>query len=97
MITSVEVHSQRVQYVEPDRTDGDNLICPISQAWMYRPLSLDDGYTYEEDAILRWISENGPTSPMTRPPVRLYGINLNLVEYMNGRIEQAVIAARETA
>ena len=92
MLTSVETHEQRLQRVEPDRVGGDNIVCPIEQTRMYRPLSLDDGYTYEEAAIMRWISENGPASPMTRQPVRVHGLNVNLVAYMDQRIEEAMAA-----
>ena len=43
----------------------DSLICPITQQLFSTPVLAEDGFTYEESAIVAWIQENH-TSPMTR-------------------------------
>ena len=46
-------------------TDGESLICPITQEVFRDPVIAEDGRLYEREAITRWITENG-TSPFTR-------------------------------
>ncbi|CAF1052193.1 unnamed protein product [Rotaria magnacalcarata] len=56
----------------------DSLICPITQEIFSVPVIADDGYTYEESAIVAWIQENH-TSPMTRQPLSIESLRPNRV------------------
>ena len=41
------------------------LLCPITQEFMREPVVASDGYSYEKEAISKWISNGNKTSPMT--------------------------------
>lgn len=51
------------------------LLCPITHEFMREPVVASDGYSYEKDAISKWISSGNTTSPMTNEPLN----DLNLV------------------
>lgn len=58
-----------------DETMLDKYICPITQQIFRNPITLDDGFTYEQEAIEQWILQNNNnTSPMTRQPIMLHDI-----------------------
>jgi hypothetical protein len=40
--------------------------CPITLFECVRPVVASDGHTYERDALMHHLSENGMTSPLTR-------------------------------
>mmetsp|Transcript_10603 Transcript_10603/g.20423 ORF Transcript_10603/g.20423 Transcript_10603/m.20423 type:complete len:162 (-) Transcript_10603:85-570(-) len=44
-------------------------ICPLTLDVMSQPLLSREGHSYEQHAILNWVSEHG-TSPLTREPLR---------------------------
>lgn len=44
-------------------------VCPLTLDVMSRPLLSREGHSYEQHAILNWVSEHG-TSPLTREPLR---------------------------
>ena len=56
----------------------DSLICPITQQLFLTPVLAEDGYTYEESAIVAWIQQNH-TSPMTRKPLSVEGLHPNRI------------------
>lgn len=39
--------------------------CDCAQEVMHDPVMLDDGYSYEKEAIQQWLSKGNDTSPMT--------------------------------
>ncbi|XP_053452895.1 WD repeat, SAM and U-box domain-containing protein 1 isoform X2 [Nycticebus coucang] len=43
----------------------DEFICPITRELMTDPVIASDGYSYEREAMERWISKKKRTSPMT--------------------------------
>src|SRR5436190_10820474 len=43
----------------------EEYICPITRALMEDPVQAADGFTYEREAIDRWIREGHYSSPMT--------------------------------
>ena len=45
------------------------LLCPITQEFMREPVVASDGYSYEKNAIFKWISTGNTTSPMTNEPL----------------------------
>lgn len=58
-----------------DESDGDSdgeppdeFVCPITQRLMRDPVTLEDGHTYEREAIRDWLRTHR-TSPKTREPV----------------------------
>ncbi|CAF2688637.1 unnamed protein product [Rotaria sp. Silwood2] len=55
---------------------NDSLICPLTQQLFSVPVLADDGYTYEESAIVKWIQENH-TSPKTRQNLSVEGLRPN--------------------
>ncbi|CAF3464687.1 unnamed protein product [Rotaria sp. Silwood1] len=61
----------------------DSLICPITQQLFSVPVLAEDGYTYEESAIVKWIQENH-TSPMTKQNLSVEGLR------SNGRIKSLI-------
>ncbi|XP_078156087.1 U-box domain-containing protein 70-like [Carex rostrata] len=46
-----------------------HFICPINQEVMKNPHIAADGFTYEADAIKKWLSRGHNTSPMTNLPL----------------------------
>lgn len=52
------------------------LMCPITQEFMREPVVAADGYSYEKDAIRKWLKNGNKNSPMTNEPLK----NLELVE-----------------
>jgi hypothetical protein len=59
-----------MQDVTQIRTEEYDLICPITLRTFRDPVIAKDGHTYEREAIVRWITENG-TSPLTRQPLNV--------------------------
>ncbi|KAH3762882.1 hypothetical protein Pelo_5183 [Pelomyxa schiedti] len=57
-----------------DDGDGDCLpyefICPITQEVMKDPVLASDGYLYEREAIVSWMSTGRHTSPQTNLPLK---------------------------
>ena len=51
------------------------LMCPITQDFMNDPVVAADGYSYERQAIVKWIENGKTTSPMTNEPLT----NLTLI------------------
>lgn len=60
------------------------LICPITHELMREPVTAEDGFTYERDAILSWFDRGKVTSPMTNEELP----NLDLVD--NDEIKQQI-------
>lgn len=62
--------------------------CPITLTIMSNPVSADDGHTYENDAIVHWLSDprNNSRSPMTRAFMRLDTLRPNYA--MKSQIER---------
>lgn len=52
------------------------LLCPITVDVFIDPVIAEDGHTYERQAIVRWIQENG-TSPITREPLQEINLRPN--------------------
>ncbi|ARF10014.1 hypothetical protein Indivirus_8_4 [Indivirus ILV1] len=55
--------------------DINELICPITREIFSRPVTANDGFTYEEWAISKCVSadnDNEKTSPITREPITSY-------------------------
>jgi ubiquitin-protein ligase len=53
---------------ESDGEPPDEFVCPITQRLMRDPVTLEDGHTYEREAIRDWLRTHR-TSPKTREPV----------------------------
>ena len=51
-------------------------LCPITRTVMTEPYYDNDGFTYEKDAIYKWIAEHG-NSPITRNPMQISDLRLN--------------------
>ena len=47
---------------------SENLICPITLEVFKDPVIIEDGNTYEREAILKYLNNNN-LSPITREPV----------------------------
>jgi U-box domain len=47
-----------------------HLICPIALELFVDPVTVEDGNTYERDAISQWIHQHG-TSPITKKPMKI--------------------------
>jgi hypothetical protein len=45
------------------------LICSITHEMMKDPVVAADGYSYERQAIMKWIENGNTTSPMTNDPL----------------------------
>ena len=57
--------------------DFNELICPITKAFMIDPVMAEDGYTYDKRAIERWFSLKGAVSPMTNEKMSSTALILN--------------------
>lgn len=55
-----------------------HLKCPITHEIMRQPVVLQDGYTYEKQAITNWLSRNN-RSPMTNLPINNFQMIPNLI------------------
>ena len=56
----------------------NSIICPITHQIFYNPVTIDDGYTYEKQAIEKWL-ENNKTSPMTKDKITIINFKVNIV------------------
>ena len=56
----------------------NSIICPITHQIFYNPVTIDDGYTYEKQAIEKWL-ENNKTSPMTKRNIITNQFTTNIV------------------
>ncbi|CAF3374321.1 unnamed protein product [Rotaria sp. Silwood1] len=65
-----------MQKVTPNRAEDYDLVCPITLRVFQDPVIAADGRTYEREAIVRWITENG-TSPFTRQPLNIEDLRSN--------------------
>ena len=54
----------------------DSITCPITQMPMKDPVTGSDGQTYEKDAIIRWLNQNG-TSPHDRRQMSITSLKVN--------------------
>lgn len=71
----------------------DSLICPITQQLFSMPVIADDGYTYEESAIVTWIQQNH-TSPMTKQHLSVDSLRPNrLIKNLIEEFENSLHAA----
>ena len=52
----------------PSHAPLNAFLCPITQAVMEDPVILEDGFSYEREAITQWLQKN-PVSPSTNQPV----------------------------
>jgi hypothetical protein len=58
-----------VLHLSDDDVQRTSKLCPITRCAISTPvLCLQDGQTYEKQAILQWLRRN-KTSPMTRAPI----------------------------
>ena len=58
---------------------NNKYICPITHktiSEMVNPVCAPDGYTYEKDAIIEWLKNNG-TSPITRETMNIESLFVN--------------------
>lgn len=71
----------------------ESITCPITLAPMRDPVSAKDGQTYEREAIIRWLKENG-TSPHDRSIMSENDLKVNAAirflcdKYHNGDFEE---------
>ena len=62
---SGKIYGNNAEPVLPREIDVPNeFLCPISYELMENPVILDDGHTYERDAIITWLKKN-KKSPIT--------------------------------
>ncbi|CAF1003096.1 unnamed protein product [Adineta steineri] len=54
----------------------ENLKCPITLELFHDPVIAQDGHTYEREAIVAWLTQNG-TSPKTREPMTIESLRPN--------------------
>ena len=67
-----------------------NLLCPMSKDLIESPVVADDGNTYEENFIKKWL-ENNPTSPMTREEIsKNLRIDHNYIESLKARYTEEI-------
>nr|XP_011461217.1 PREDICTED: U-box domain-containing protein 33-like [Fragaria vesca subsp. vesca] len=52
-------------HVSEERPVPSFFLCPIRQEIMHDPQVAADGFTYEGEALLKWLQNGGETSPMT--------------------------------
>ncbi|CAF0927041.1 unnamed protein product [Didymodactylos carnosus] len=48
---------------------ADRSVCPITLEPIRDPVTVEDGHTYEREAIVKWVLQSNGTSPMTRQPL----------------------------
>lgn len=74
---------------QPRNLLEEAMLCPIQQQIMVDPVVDPDGYSYEREAILKWLKKNA-RSPMTRRPLAANQLQENralkavICEYLNG-------------
>jgi WD40 repeat protein len=62
-------HPQHFTAFADDSHTLPELLCPITHEVMKEPVVAADGYSYEKNAILKWIEAGNVTSPMTSEPL----------------------------
>ncbi|NXP02484.1 WSDU1 protein, partial [Thinocorus orbignyianus] len=76
-IESLGLRSKVLQKIEELRLNAisvavpvpDEFLCPITRELMKDPVIAADGYSYEKDAIEKWINNKRRSSPMTNLPL----------------------------
>jgi len=76
----------------------DDFYCPITGELMTDPVSERKGFTYERDAIIRWLATN-PTSPMSREPLMKQDLLVNhsmrkSIESIRGKLSEDQLRTR---
>jgi len=69
----------------------EHLLCPITRCVFEDPVILEDGFTYERDAIERWLASNN-RSPSTNAVLRSKAVVSNIA--LRQQIQGAVQAGR---
>ena len=88
-----------------ERTDGEivpvEFICPLTFQAMKCPVVVSDGFTYEHDAIQRWMQVSG-TSPLTREVlqddilIKNRAIEQLIIRFYRGREKRSLDKASTT-
>ena len=68
--------------------DIAELICPISKEIFYKPVTTNDGFTYEEWAIKQILDSHNKVSPITREAITSYCENKIAKNLVNNILEQ---------
>jgi hypothetical protein len=74
---------------QPRNLLEEAMLCPIQHQIMVDPVIDPDGYSYEREAILKWLNKSS-RSPMTRRPLAANQLKENralkavISEYLNG-------------
>uniref|UniRef100_A0A8C3K4Q2 WD repeat, SAM and U-box domain-containing protein 1 n=1 Tax=Calidris pygmaea TaxID=425635 RepID=A0A8C3K4Q2_9CHAR len=64
-----KIEELRMKVISASVTAPDEFLCPITRELMKDPVIAADGYSYEKDAIEKWISNKRRSSPMTNLPL----------------------------
>ena len=72
---------------------NDAFMCKITMSLMKDPVMDPDGFSYEREAIEKWIKKNG-TSPMTRRPLTLEELKPNRA--LKDAIEEEYVKKKKT-
>jgi STIP1 family protein 1 len=78
------------QLEEHDLTVPEAFQCPITMEIMMDPWVTSSGISYEKQAILEHLKQNGEFDPMTRKTCRIYDLqqNVNLKNYIESFLEK---------
>ena len=95
--SKTDPHLQLLKHIEsqPEIYDklthpNRNLLCPISQDLIERPVIADDGKTYEKTEIERWQKEKS-TSPITRDNIsNTFRIDDNYIKSLKDRYTEEI-------
>lgn len=68
--------SQSQRDRQPRNALEESMMCPIQRQIMVDPVVDPDGFSYEREAILKWL-KNSPVSPITRRPLAARDLKAN--------------------
>ena len=73
----------------------DWALCPITRCVMDTPVMASDGYSYEKEALERWLRIN-PVSPITKAPCTITNIDYNLRGAINYFLDKGIAPVQKT-
>jgi hypothetical protein len=71
-------HTGVSQQPHQQRGPPDQFYCPITRDLMIEPVISPDGYTFEKEAIERWLLQENGTCPVSRQPLKGTQLRKNL-------------------
>ena len=77
-LASSRVHDEISSSSNPQLSEPDEFLCPITGVIMKDPVSDNQGISYEREAIETWLKRGNTTSPSTQQHLQLSDLRPNI-------------------